>query len=135
MSQLVIRRLLEQHANNVGGTFATAFENSPMPAVAPSTPSQEYFLLPGKTQNPTLGDGFKREVGIFQINQKFPKGTGAQAATDRAEIFRTGFKRGTTLSQGNVRVLIPEDPSLAQGVNDGQWFKVPLSVPYQADIN
>lgn len=133
MSYVLIRALLEVQLNAISPAIQTAFENAPFSPVAP-TPWQRVNLLPAKTLNPTFGDRFKRETGILQITLNYPENAGAQAATTRAELIRAQFYRGLALFNGTLRVLIDEAPSIATGTNDGGWYRLPVSVPYIADV-
>jgi hypothetical protein len=133
MSYVTVRKLLEVRLNTVGGVFPTAYENAPFKPV--SDPWQQVFLLPARTENPTMGDGFKRETGVFQVTLHYPNNTGPAPATQRAELLRAGFPRGLTLTEGNVRVMIDEAPYIGPGASNGTWFDLPVSVPYVADVN
>jgi len=133
MSYLTIRKLLEVQLNTVGGVFPTAFENVPF------TPTngvawQQASLLPGRTENPTFGSAHKREVGVFQVTQHYPRNIGSQAALARAEALRAGFARGGSLEESNVKVRLLNSPYIGPAANDGAWYSVPLSVPYVADV-
>lgn len=133
MTYALIRKLLEVQLNTVGGTFPTAFENAPFTPQA-GTPWQAVSLLPGQTSNPTRGDAHKREVGVMQVTLCYPTKTGAQALMARAEVLRSGFARGLSLVEGAVTVKILRSPFVGPATNDGSWYKVPLSVPYEADV-
>jgi hypothetical protein len=135
MSNVTISKLLEQRLNTIGGwPAATAFENLEFTPVD-GTPWQRLNFLPGQTENPTLGEGFKREVGILQVTLFYPTKLGRGAAVARAEVLRAGFKRGTTLTEGTLRVMIHRDPFIGPGqVIDGAWYALPVSIPYFGDV-
>lgn len=133
MSYATIRKLLEVRLNTVGGVFATAFENAPFTPAR--DPWQRVNLLPARTSNPTYGDSHKRELGLLQVMLHYPLNAGSAAALARAEVIRSGFPRGLVLSEGAVRIMINESPSISAGVNDGTWYQVPVSIPYIADVN
>ena len=133
MSDVVIRKLLETKLNTLSVGVPTAWQNVPFTPVA-GTAYQQVTILPARTENPTMGDGFKREVGIFEVKLFHPQNKGSQDSVARAEVIKAGFKRGTTMSEGVVRVLIDEHPFTSQGIPSGTWFVVPVSVPYSADI-
>ena len=133
MSNVVIRALLEVHLNTIAPTIATAFENVPFTPIN-GTPWQRVNLLPAQPQNPTLGGVFRRETGIFQVMLAYPENAGTSAAATRAELIRTQFTRGTTFTSGTLRVLIDLSPRVSQGMNDGGWYRLPVSIPYVADV-
>ena len=129
-----IKKLLEQRLNALStGIILTAFENAPFTPVN-GVAWQKCDMLPAKTQNPTMGDDFKRDAGIFQVTLAYPLNVGAGAAIVRAKVIAEGFKRGYTMNDGTLRVLIDESPSIAQGIPDGAWYKLPISIPYVADV-
>ena len=133
MSYALIRKQLELALNALSAGFDTAYENAPYtPKVG--TAYQRVNLLPGQTENPTMGDGFKREVGIFQIMLAFPPKAGPAAALARAEVLRVGMKRGTTYNDTNVRVLINQAPYISPALQDDVWYMLPVSVPFIADV-
>ena len=135
MSYLLISSMLEVRLNAITPALATAFENVPYVPVNP-TPWQRVYLLPAKTMNPTFGDAFKRETGIFQVDLSYPENAGRAAAMARAELIRAQFVRGLTLVSANtkVRVLIDQAPSIAPGMNDTGWYRLPVSVVFIADV-
>lgn len=135
MSQATIRKLLEQRLNSVSGalTAQTAFENVPFRA-ADGTAWQAATLLPAAPENPTLGDDFHREVGVLQVMLFFPKNKGPAEATAQAQLLMAGFKRGTTMSEGSLRVLIDTTPQVGPGRNVNDWYQMPVSIPYLADV-
>ena len=133
MSNVIIRALLEVHLNAIAPNIATAFENVPFAPVN-GTPWQRVNLLTAQTLNPTFGGNFHRETGIFQVMLAYPENAGAAAAATRAELIRLQFVRGTTLTSGSLRVLIDRWPWSSQGVNDGGWYRLPVSIPYIADV-
>lgn len=133
MSYATIRKLLEVQLNALSAGFATAWENVPY-SPSTGTPWQRVTLLPGKTENPTMGDGFRREVGVLEVLLHYPPNKGSQEATARAEAIRAGFPRGQTFTEGSVRVLIDQHPSIGHGMNDGSWFVLPVSITYTGDI-
>jgi hypothetical protein len=139
MSYVVIRQLLEVHLNVLSGGLPTAWENVPYKPVV-GTPYQRANLLPAETDNPTMGvaegsgTALKRETGVFQLTLFYPLNEGAGKATERAELLRDHYKRGTFLSAGNVRLVIDRSPSIGRALVDDGYFVVPISVPYRADV-
>lgn len=134
MTYTVIRRLLEQRTNTlVAGTMKIAFENVPFVPVQ-RVPYIELTLLAGRTQNPTMGDQFKRETGILQLAMMYPVNEGPANAMAKAEEVRALFPRGLTLTQGTVRVLIDEHPFIGPAMQDEGWYRLPVSIPYIADV-
>jgi hypothetical protein len=98
------------------------------------TAYQAAYVMSATPDNPTLGDGFYRAQGIFQISLFYPLAAGTATAEARAEAIRTSFKRGTTLTSGAVKVIISATPEIGQGRVDGDRWHVPVKIRWQAGI-
>jgi hypothetical protein len=134
MSITSVRAALEVKLAAMTPALATAYENAPYTPIA-GTPYQAVYLMAATPENPTLGDGFYREQGIFQISLFYPLQSGPKAAADRAELIRTAFKRGTALTSGTVTVRISRTPEIGQGRVDGdRWHQI-VRVQYFAGVN
>jgi len=133
MSYAIIRKLLETQINSVSAGFSTAWENVPFTPTS-GTPYQAITLLPARTEGPTFGSNFKRETGILQASLYYPGNQGSQAAYARAGVLIGAFIRGSTFSQGAIKIIIDEHPYIGPALNNGSWFMVPVSIPFIADI-
>ena len=133
MSIVSVRAALETKLNAMTPALATAWENAPYTPIA-GTPYQAVYLLP-TVENPTMGDGFYRELGIFQISLFYPLQAGPGAAAARAELIRTSFKRGTSMVSGTVTVRIGNTPEIGQGRIEGDRWHVPVKCRFFAGIN
>lgn len=134
MSQAIIRKLLEQQINSASVGVDTAFENVPYTPQAGKL-WQRVNLLPGQTLNPTMGDNFKRDVGVMQVMVLAPKNAGPAAAAARAEAILQAFPRGWSAAEGAVRLRVLESPYVSAAVPNDAWYQVPVSIPYVADVN
>jgi len=124
MSLASVRIALESKLNAMTPALSTAWENVPFTPVS-GTPYQAAYLMPATPANPTMGDGYYREQGIFQVTLMYPLQAGPKPAADRAEAIRAAFKRGTTLTNGNVSVIIEQTPEIGQGRVDGdRWMQI-----------
>lgn len=134
MSQVVIRKLLENHLKALAPSFPTAWENADYKPVT-GTAYQEPFLLPTIPDNSSLGSGHYIELGLFQVNVKYPQGKGANPAQSKAEAIKAHFQRATTLTENDIILVITQTPRIAPAfVSDG-WYVVPITINYQADIH
>ena len=77
---------------------------------------------------------FSREIGIFQVMFSFPKNAGPDPLTAQLELVKHGFRRGTVLDGPGVRLKILRSPYPGPALPDSAWYKVPLSIPYTADV-
>lgn len=133
MSIVSVRAALETRLNNMSPALATAWENAPYNPVA-GTPYQAAYLLPASPDNSTMGDGYYMEQGIFQVSLFYPLQAGPKAAADRAELIRTQFKRGTSMTSGSDTVRIAKTPEIGQGRVDGDRWHIPVKCVYFAGI-
>jgi hypothetical protein len=132
MSIASVRAALETKLAAMTPSLATAYENAPYTPIS-GTPYQAAYLLP-VTENPTMGDGYYRLAGIFQITLFYPLQTGPAAAAARAELIRTAFKRGTSMVSGSVTVIVERTPDILQGRVDGDRWALPVRVRFFAGI-
>jgi hypothetical protein len=135
MSKVVIRKLLETRLQGAPGyDLPTNWENTGFkPSVGVAW--ARVNTLHGKPLNPTMGDDFNREPGIFQIALSYPENTGSVDAMAKADALCAWFKRGTVLEEGGVRILIDKAPSVGGVTSDGAWFRATVSVYFVADLN
>ena len=133
MSISSIRIALETHLNTISPAILTAYENVPFTPVT-GVPYQKVFLLPATPANPTMGDGYYREQGIFQVTLLYPLQAGPKTAADKAEAIRTAFKRGTTLTYNSVKVIIDRTPEISEGRVDGDRWSVSIKIRWFASI-
>ena len=134
MSIVNVRAALETKLNGMTPALPTSWENIPYIPVA-GTAYQEAYVLPATPDNPTLGDGFYREQGIFQITLLYPLQAGTATAAARAQLIRTTFKRGTSMVSGAVTVRVDRTPEISPGRVDGDRFSIPVKIRFFADIN
>jgi hypothetical protein len=134
MSTVSIRKALEVKLAAMSPNLATAYENLTFTPVS-GTPHQEVFLLPGQPDNSEMGAKNYLEVGLFQVNLCYPIGPGPAAAQARAELTKTHFKRGTTMLQDGISVLVTRTPQIAPAFRRDDRYIIPVSIYYQAHIS
>lgn len=133
MSSVITKKLLEKRLMEVSVGFATAFESVAYTPVA-NVPYQRVVVLPRAIENPTMGDEYYREVGSLQVFLCYPLNQGTAVALARAETIRNYFKRGTTLTESNVRINIVFTPSIRGSSVAGDRLVLPVVVDYTAEI-
>lgn len=133
MSLSTIRKALEQRLAAMSPALATAYENAVFTPVQ-GTAYQRVNLLPATPDNSIQGSGGYFERGIFQVTLCYPIGVGPATIEDRAQLVRAQFKRGTTMVQGAVAVLVIDTPSVSPAFIDGDRYCIPVSVPFQAQV-
>ena len=135
MSIISIRAALETKLNTITPALSTAWENVPFTPVA-GTPYQRVYLMTATPANPTMGDGYYREQGIFQVSLFYPLQTGTLTAATRANLIQTTFKRGTSMTAGGITVIVGNTPEISQGRVDGDdRFHIPVKIQWFAGIN
>ncbi len=135
MSQVKIRIALEKALDAITPKLPTAFDNVTFSPPAATSPFQQATVLFAEPDNPSFGDSFHREKGIFQITLLYPLKKGTADATARAELLRSIFKRGTTLVEAGVYVTIERTPEISSGKPDGDRWAVPVKIRFFSNIN
>ncbi len=133
MALVSIRTALETQLNSLTPSIATAWESVPFTPVT-GTPYQQINLFIADTLNPTLGDSMYRVKGFMQVTLCYPPNAGTKAASTRADLLVSHFKRAISLTSGGVTVLIDKTPSIAPAIIDGDRYKIPVSIYFTADI-
>lgn len=134
MSLQIIRRALEKHLAAIAPAMATAFENAGYTPQA-GVPYQRANLLPNTPDNSEQGSARYVERGLFQVTLCFAIGSGPADAESRTQALRLAFKRGTSLDESGVMVIVTDTPSVAPAQFDGTHFCIAVSVPWQAQIS
>lgn len=133
MSIAKVRAALETRLGTLTPALPTAFENAAFTPVA-GTPYQRVFLLPATPDNEVLGCDYYREIGILQVSLYYPVNGGPGTAQARAQLLRTHFKRGTTMTSGGVTTTVSATPAIAPAFVDGDRYVIPVSIRYRAEI-
>jgi len=132
MSHQKARDLLRIRLNSIASPLDTAWENVPFtPATAPW---QQVDMLWAQTENPTMGDSFRRQNGIMQVGLFYPSNAGPDPAAHKADAIIAWFPRGRTMFDGTLRVLIDRTPYIGPARQEGSWYFVPVSVPFVVDV-
>lgn len=133
MSAVFVRAALEVAVNAMTPPLITAWENVAFLSPGTTVPYQQVFVLFGKPDNVEWGRGY-REIGYMQITLKYPLQQGPAPAATRAELIRTAFKKGTSLTQSGIVVTINETPAIGNGVIDGDRWALPVKIPFHANL-
>lgn len=133
MSLESIRIALETQLATITPVLVTAWENNAYISIE-GTPYQQVWLLPATPDNPTMGDDHYREQGLLQVSLKYPLLTGPALITARAELIRSAFKRGTSLTSGSITVRISSTPEIGIGQEENGWWVVPVRIRWFADV-
>ena len=148
MSISSVRIALESKLSAMTPSLSTAWENVSFTPVT-GTPYQRAYLMPATPANPTMGDGYYREQGIFQVTLMYPLQAGPKTAADRAELIRAAFKRGTSITidgidnwydyffspfGGITTTIVDRTPEIGQGRVDGDRWALPVKIRWYAGI-
>ena len=133
MTVAKIRAALEKQLLSITPSISTAFENTTFTPPA-NVIYQRAVLLPNTPEDSQISSGTYFERGIFQVSIYAPIGKGAGDSEARAQLIKNAFKRGTSLVQAGVTVIITNAPSVATGYPDGDRYITPISMRYQSQI-
>ena len=129
-----IKAALEARLVAIASPLPTQWENVVFTPPTDGLPYQHVDILPASPDNPTLGDGFYRELGLMQITLSYPIGGGSGAVYSKAEAIRAWFPRGLSLTSGGITVQIPRTPAIGPKLPSPDRFVLPISVRYYADV-
>jgi hypothetical protein len=133
MSIAKISAAFEKRLATIASNIATAYENVPYIPVE-GTPYQRVKLLPSQPENPTLGDGYYREVGFFEIVLFYPINSGRGVGQLKAEAIKAHFARGLSMSESGLTVKVMRTPIIGSAVQDSKCYIIPISINYYAEI-
>ena len=134
MSLSIIRKAFEKRLAVMSPVLATAYENV-LYAPVTGTPYQRINLIPATPNNTIQGAATYFERGYFQITLCYPIGSGPAGAETQAQLVRSHFKRGLSMLESGVTVLVTDTPRAAPALMDGDRYCIPISIPFQAQIS
>jgi hypothetical protein len=128
-----IRNALESALASISPAVDIVHENQSYNPTA-DQPYCEAYLLVATPNNPTMGDGFYQESGIFQVNLQYPPEVGTLDAALQAERIRALFRRGATFSDGGVSVMVDRTAEIGAGrIEAGLWM-TPIKIRWHSDL-
>ena len=130
----LVKAALEARLVAIASPLPTAWENVVFTPPTDGTAYQAADLLPAAPDNPTLGDGFYRELGLMQITLSYPIGGGSGAVYSKAEAIRAWFPRGLSLTSGGITVHITRTPAIGPKLPSLDRFVLPVSVRWYTDV-
>lgn len=134
MSLQIIRRALEKKLAALTPAISIAYENAPFTPAA-GTPYCRVNLLPNTPDNSTMGSAMFIERGLFQVMLCYPLGVGPATAEAQAQLVRAHYKRGTSMLESGLTVLVTNTPRIAPSTVDGDRYCIPITVPWQCQIS
>lgn len=126
--------LLCSHMAKFSENYPVAYPNTSF-----EPPDSTYFevrYLPNTNRNFLIGsDDPTQHIGLLQITVVSPSNTGAIEPQELAGQVVQHFKKGTKLQSHDVIVQIYSKPSVSPSLQDGNRFRVPVSIQYQCFHN
>lgn len=136
MSIQTIRAALETRlkafADAQSPAMAVAWQNVAFKPVAGATYLRA-TILPGNTQNPSVGMQHLRYIGLLQVSVVGVPGSGPAVTESIANGLEDHFPRGLRLTQSGLVISITNTPSIAPAQQDPDKFVIPVSVPYRCE--
>ena len=133
MSLVKISAAFEKRLATIASNLPTAFENT-VYAPVEGTAYQRVRLLPAQPENPTLGDGYYREVGFFEVILFYPINKGRGSAQAKAEAIKAHFARGLAMTESGLTVKVMRTPIVGSAIQDEKNYILPISINYFAEI-
>ena len=134
MSVAQIRQFLEPALNAI--VIAPAVINWENSKYVPldGIPYLDVMLMMGKPDNPTIGPGFHRDKGIFQVMLQYPFGPGPAATDAMSDLIIASFPKGRSWSATKITLTIAATPYASPGRVDGNRWALPIRVPFFANV-
>lgn len=123
-------------SNGQGGTVKaelTHYENTSFDPIH-GTPYEECWIMFADPSNPTMGKGHYRLLGYLQISLHYPRDTGMLGITQRAELYRAVFARGTSFAKDDTVVNIHRTASIERGDPPDGYVTRIVKVPFYVDV-
>lgn len=133
MSDLNIKRAFEKRLALMTPVLSTQYENVAFKPVA-NVPFQIATLLPAEPENPTMGDAYYREIGVFQVTLCYSINTSASDIETRAEAVKQHFKRGTGMVEGGQTVVVLRTPTKSPAFVTDDRYNIAISIFYQCEV-
>jgi len=134
MSVLHIGAALEAALDAISPPIDTDWENGQAFEPINGTPYQAVSVLFARPDNAEIGPQYVQR-GFMQVTLMYPLNAGSGAAVARADLLRSTFRRGLSLTSGGVIVTIEKTPEIMPGFRDGDRYAVPVRVPFFAPVN
>lgn len=131
MSLVLIRAALETALAAMSPSLSTAYENVPFTPVTGAA-YQRVYIMAVDPDNPEMGT-FTQERGFMQVSLYYPLGTGSAAATARAQLIRSTFKRGMTFTASGLSTTIEKTPEIAPSQTDDDRFVLHVRIRFFAN--
>ena len=137
MSDSIIRQILESQlkvvCDSLSPKLPVAFQNvSFTPKVG--VPYAQCYILPAKTEDPSIGDKHSRKTGIFQVSLNFPVNEGStkiEATKDSIENF---FYRGRSFEKNGKWLNVDSTPSSTSASVQNGWYVMHISIDYRMEV-
>lgn len=133
MTVPLIRKALETRLAATMPAASCSFENVDFTKTA-GVIYQRSNLRPNTPDDAQIGSKVYFERGVYQVTVCSPMGGGPGVAEARAQLVKDAFKRGTSLVEGAVTVIIMNAPSVSSAMIDGDRFCIPISMRYQCQV-
>lgn len=129
----IVKALEKAVVANTPVGVSNAFDNTDFIPVL-NQPYQQIIILFGRPDNITLGSSHYIEKGLLKIVTNYPANSGKGDSIARIQQIRDYFKRGTTFTEGDSKVIIDKTPEIGQGRNlNGQWI-VPVIIQWYSEV-
>ena len=131
MSISLISGALETALAAISPAIATAWENLNFTPPVASIPYQEVNVLYATPDNKEYGAN-RIELGYMQVKLMYPLNAGKGAASTRAELIRTTFKRGNSFTSGTSVTTVTQTPSINIIGVELDRFAVIVKIPFHS---
>lgn len=128
----IARKLLENKIKELTPLLPIAFDN-----ISFTPPSTKYIranLVPRRPNNESIGNGCYQENISFNVFVVDKLNIGTGGAFETAEDIRQLFKRGTTLEESNVRLVITDVPYISGPAVTADRLVIPIVIGVMTQV-
>lgn len=97
-------------------------------------PYIQVLYMPNQNERIMIPNGRKRRrLGILQLDvlEPIPRGLTAEQTIQQASLVAQHFPEGLVLRSGGVEVRIEREPDVGRGLEDGGYWRIPVSIRYE----
>lgn len=133
MAIIEVKRAAERRLTALTPTVATGWEGVSFTPPENAMYQRVQFLV-SPPEDPVLGTGFHRELVTMQVFVAGLLNKGSAEVLNRAELIRSHFPKGLTMTEGNVRMHILRTPQVAGVSVAADRVVCPVFIQFVAEV-
>lgn len=128
-----IEKSANRHLATITPSVATAYEGSKFNPPDNAMYQRVQYTIQ-QPDDPTFGTGYHRELVQMQVFVVDVLGKGTAVGLARAELIRDKFKKGTTLTEGSIKIHVLSTPQISGTIIASDRLVIPVLVNLTAEV-